>query len=213
MKGVINRYNQPSIKQDNLEPMETSMTNSSRRLSNRGKSISAIVKTTVASIAVLVGATATSQADVERYPFPGGNAPISQAVEISNIDGLVFLSGATPLPADPSAEIGERAYYGDTRTQTLSVFNRIKENLEDKGLDMGDIIKLTVFLVGDPDNDGFMDRDGFTEAYLQFFGTAEQPNLPARSAFQIASLSRPLMFVEIEAIAVRDLPGTIIRDR
>lgn len=189
------------------------MSNSSRRLSNRGKSISAIARTTVASIAVLVGATAASQADVERYPFPGGNAPISQAVEISNIDGLVFLSGATPLPADPSAEIGERAYYGDTRTQTLSVFNRIKENLEDKGLDMGDIIKLTVFLVGDPDNDGFMDRDGFTEAYLQFFGTTEQPNLPARSAFQIASLSRPLMFVEIEAIAVRDLPGTIIRDR
>jgi len=188
------------------------MSNSFPRLVKRGHSISALVKSTAATLAVQFGMVATSHADVERYPFPGGNAPISQAVEISNIDGLVFLSGATPLPADPTAEIGERAYYGDTRTQTLSVFNRIKENLESKGLDMGDIIKLTVFLVGDPDNGDFMDRDGFTEAYLQFFGTAEQPNLPARSAFQIASLSRPLMFVEIEAIAVRDLPGTIIQD-
>lgn len=171
------------------------------------------IKSGMIALAVLLGSTAVSHADVERYPFPGGNAQISQAVEISNIDGLVFLSGATPLPADPSAEIGDPAYYGDTKTQTLSVLNRIKENLESKGLGMGDIIKLTVFLVGDPANDGFMDRDGFTEAYVQFFGTEEQPNLPARSAFQIASLSRPLMFVEIEAIAVRDYPGEIVEGR
>jgi enamine deaminase RidA (YjgF/YER057c/UK114 family) len=83
------------------------------------------------------------------------------------------------------------------------VFERIKENLESKGLEMGDIIKLTVFLVGVPENDNIMDRPGFQEAYEMYFGTAEQPNLPARSAFQIAGLSQPRMFVEIEAIAVR----------
>jgi len=41
------------------------------------------------------------------------------------------------------------------------------------------------------------------EAYVQYFGTKEQPNLPARSAVQIAGLVGPLMFVEIEAITAR----------
>jgi len=41
------------------------------------------------------------------------------------------------------------------------------------------------------------------EAYTMYFGTEEQPNLPARSALQVAALVRPLMFVEIEAITVR----------
>ncbi len=145
-----------------------------------------------------------SYADVTRYPLPGGSTfPISQAVEVTADTGLVFLSGATPLVANASVGVGHRDYYGDTKTQTISAMNRIKENLESKGLELGDIIKLTVFLVGDPAKDGVMDRDGFMEGYVEFFGTAEQPNLPARSAFQIARLSQPLMFVEIEAIAAR----------
>ena len=146
-----------------------------------------------------------SHADVTRYPLPNGSTfPIAQAVEVTAGTGLVFLSGATPLPADGSAGVGNPAYYGDTRTQTISVLNRIKENLKDKGMEMGDIIKLTVFLVGDPANGDVMDFAGFMEGYTQFFGTSEQPNLPARSAFQIARLGQPLMFVEIEAIAARD---------
>ncbi len=145
-----------------------------------------------------------SYADVTRYPLPGGSTfPISQAVEVTAGTGLVFLSGATPLPADTSVEVGNPDYYGDTRTQTISVMNRIKENLEEKGLGIGDIVKLTVFLVGDPANGDVMDFAGFMEGYTEFFGTAEQPNLPARSAFQIARLGQPLMFVEIEAIAAR----------
>jgi len=86
----------------------------------------------------------------------------------------------------------------------MSVLSKIEQNLEGMGLEMGDVIKLQVFLVGDPANDGIMDFAGFMEAYVQFFGTDEQPNLPSRSAFQIARLGAPLMFVEIEATAVRD---------
>ena len=57
---------------------------------------------------------------------------------------------------------------------------------------------MTVYLVGDPAKGGRMDFDGFMAAYTQFFGTKEQPNLPARSTVQVAGLVAPGMLVEIE---------------
>lgn len=41
------------------------------------------------------------------------------------------------------------------------------------------------------------------EGYTQFFGTAEQPNLPARSAMIVDQLVNPNWLVEIEVTAVR----------
>ena len=144
------------------------------------------------------------QADVNRIPLPNNSTfPISQAVEVTS-GSLVFLSGVTPAVANPQAGAGTPTYYGNTQTQTISVLQRLQANLEAMGMGLGDIIKLTVFLVGDPASNGQMDFSGFMAGYTQFFGTTEQPNLPARSAFQIAALTQPLMFVEIEAIAVRD---------
>jgi len=175
-----------------------------RTKSASGNQIAIVVSKAVVLLVFAAFGSSLSYADVTRYPLPNGSTfPIAQAVEVTADTGLVFLSGATPLAADSSAGVGNPAYYGDTKTQTISVFNRIKENLEEKGLEIGDIIKLTVFLVGDPANDNVMDFAGFMEGYTEFFGTAEQPRLPARSAFQIARLGQPLMFVEIEAIAAR----------
>ncbi|MGB3769286.1 MAG: hypothetical protein WA947_22230 [Phormidesmis sp.] len=45
---------------------------------------------------------------------------------------------------------------------------------------------------------------GFMAGYTQFFGTEEQPNLPSRSAMQIAGLVNPGWLVEIEVVAVRE---------
>ncbi len=36
--------------------------------------------------------------------------------------------------------------YGDTKTQTVGVLNRIKQILEGQGLGMADVIKMQVFL-------------------------------------------------------------------
>lgn len=63
---------------------------------------------------------------------------------------------------------------------------------------------MTVFLVGDPEIDGRMDFAGFMRAYTKYFGTDEQPKLPARSAVQIAGLAGgPNMLVEIEVVIAR----------
>ena len=84
------------------------------------------------------------------------------------------------------------------------MLGKFESSLETLGLDFGDVVKMTVFLVGDPEMDGKMDFSGFMKAYTTYFGTEEQPNLPARSAFQIAGLAGgPGMLVEIEMVLAR----------
>lgn len=86
----------------------------------------------------------------------------------------------------------------------MSVFKSFESSLKDLGLSFGDAIKMTVFLVGDPAMDGKMDFSGFMKAYTQYFGTEEQPNLPARSAVQIAGLAGgPGMLVEVEMVLAK----------
>src|ERR1700680_4006624 len=148
-------------------------------------------------------------ADVGGYPLMGGSKfPIARAVEIPAGTTLVFHSGMTPSPKDPNAPQGTPAYWGDTTSQALSAFANIKASLDDMGLNFGDVVKMLVFLVADPANkDGHMDFQGFMKAYTQYFGTAEQPNLPARSAVQVAGLAAPGMLVEIEVILAKKVPA------
>jgi enamine deaminase RidA (YjgF/YER057c/UK114 family) len=142
---------------------------------------------------------------VTHYPLLGDSKfPIARAVEVPAGTTLVFHSGTVPSPQDPTAPKGTPAYWGDTHTQALSVFANLKKSLDTLGLGYGDVVKMTVFLVADPAmRDGSMDFKGFMDAYTQFFGTAEQPSLPARSAVQVAALAAPGMLVEVEVILAR----------
>jgi enamine deaminase RidA (YjgF/YER057c/UK114 family) len=116
----------------------------------------------------------------------------------------LYLSGQLADPVKPAdAATGAPASYGDTKTQAFSVFTKIRTLLKAQGLDMKDVVKMTVFLAGDPQNGGKLDFAGLQASYTQFFGTAEQPNKPARSAMQVAALVAPWALVEIEVIAVR----------
>ena len=152
-------------------------------------------------------AAAASAGEVVRYPLPNNSTfPIARAVEVPAGTTLVFHSGVTPAPKDAQAPVNTPAYWGDTKTQALSAFARLKESLDGMGLGFGDVVKMTVFLVADPAGDGRMDFKGFMEAYTQFFGTAAQPKLPARSAVQVAALAAPGMLVEIEVILARPAP-------
>jgi len=151
---------------------------------------------------LLLGAHA--QADVMRHPLPNNSTfPIAQAVEVSAGTTLVYHSGTLPGPANPDADQGSRAYWGDTEAQANSVFERMEASLDNLGLSFGDVVKMTVFLVGDPELDGRMDFAGFMRAYSKHFGTEAQPNKPARSAIQVAALARPNVFIEIEVVLAR----------
>jgi enamine deaminase RidA (YjgF/YER057c/UK114 family) len=133
-----------------------------------------------------------------------GNAPgrpILTSVEVPASKNLVFLSGQVPSAVNPDAP-REQQTLGDMETQTMSVLKKIDEHLKSIGLTMGDIVKAQAFLVADPVT-GKVDRDGFNKAFAQYFGTDAQPNKPTRSAFVIAGLGSPTMFVEIEVMAVR----------
>jgi len=160
------------------------------------------MKTVIQAALVLVSGFVF--AEVHRYPLPNNSTfPISQAVEVKAGTTLIYHSGTVPGAANPEAERFSREFWGDTRTQAISVFKRIEGSLKEKGLGMGDVIKMTVFLVGVPEKGGRMDFSGFMEAYTQYFGTKEQPNLPARSAVAVAGLARPGMLVEIEVVLAR----------
>ena len=140
--------------------------------------------------------------DVVRHKYPGSDFPIAMAVEVPAGKKLVFVSGSGPAVADKSAKPDSPAAYGDTQAQTLSVLEQIDANLKKIGLTMKDVVKMQVFLVGDPAKEGRMDFAGFMQGYRKHFGTPEQPNLPARTTVQVAALPNPGWLVEIEVTAV-----------
>jgi enamine deaminase RidA (YjgF/YER057c/UK114 family) len=149
-----------------------------------------------------IGASGGRAQGVEvKHLQPNAGAAIADGVWAGD---TLYLSGQVASPVTPAdAAKGTPAAYGDTKTQALSALTKIRKLLQAQGLDMKDVVKMTVFLAGDPDKGGKLDFAGLQASYTQFFGTKEQPNKPARSAVQVAALVAPWALVEIEVIAVR----------
>lgn len=146
-------------------------------------------------------AVSCSASEVVRHTNPPP-AIILGSVKLPPGAEIVMVSGQLAAPIDPTKTDNIEAY-GDTKTQTISVLKKIKTILAKQGYAMSDIVKLTVFVVGDPKLEGRMDFAGFNDGYKQFFGTAENPNLVARSTIQVAALVAPGFLIEIEAIAAK----------
>jgi enamine deaminase RidA (YjgF/YER057c/UK114 family) len=127
-------------------------------------------------------------------------SPILSSAQVPAGHRLVYVSGTVPDVADASAPAGSVQRYGDTAAQTRSVLRKIEAELARHGLGLGDIVMMRVFLVAPP-GQGRMDFGGMMTAYREFFGTAAQPNRPARSTMQVAGLVDPGWLVEIEATA------------
>lgn len=149
------------------------------------------------AMAVNAGLAGPGSAQVVRLGAPA--AAIASAVATPAGYRTLYVSGQTPAPLKPGAP----AEFGDTKTQTLSVLGKIRDILVSQGMDMSDVVMMRVYLVGDPAKGGQMDFAGMMEAYKTFFGTAEQPNKPARVTVQVAALVAPGMLSEIEVQAVK----------
>ncbi|WP_426013997.1 RidA family protein [Caulobacter sp. DWR2-3-1b2] len=130
-------------------------------------------------------------------------SPISSVVVAPAGYETIYVSGMTPPALDAKGDTALPATFGDTKTQTLGVLTRIQDALKAQGADMGDVVMMRVLLVGDPAKGGKMDFPGMMEAYKTFFGTATQPNKPARITSQVVSLVAGGMLVEIEVQAVK----------
>lgn len=155
-------------------------------------------------LALILATASIAQAEtVIRHAIPNSTLPIALAVEVPANQTVVYLSGQVPDVTNPNAPEESIEAYGDTKTQTLSVLTKIDAILRGLNLTMSDVVKMQVFLVGNPSQGDQMDFTGFMEGYTQFFGTTAQPNLPARSTMQVSRLVRPGWLVEIEVAAVR----------
>ena len=147
--------------------------------------------------ALLASVPAQSQ-DVRR--LGPAEFPIATSVEVPAGSRLVYVSGTVPDPAAAEAPAGSVERYGDTATQTRSILRKIEAALRAHGLGLGDVVMMRVFLVAPPGQPR-MDFAGMMTAYREYFGTAVQPNRPARSTMQVAGLVDPGWLVEIEATA------------
>lgn len=150
--------------------------------------------------AAMVTSAGAARAQVVVKHIQDDKSPIAKGVWAGD---TFYLSGQLASPVTPAdAAKGTAAEYGDTKAQSASVFQKIQAALKEQGLDMKDVVKMTVFLGPDPKT-GKLDFAGMQSEYVKYFGTAEQPNKVARSAFQVAALAAPWALVEIEVIAVK----------
>ncbi len=166
--------------------------------------MTSFLKTTALLAAALIATPALAKPIVRHTNPPP--AIILGGVTIPPGAEIVMLSGQLANPIDPAKTDSIEAY-GDTKTQTVSTLAKIKAALAKLGYSMSDVVKLTVFVAGDPKLGGKMDFAGFNAGYKEFFGTPENPNLVARSTVQVAALAGPNFLIEIEAIAAKAPPG------
>lgn len=158
----------------------------------------------VASVVALASTSATAH-DIIRHAQP--NVPVATSVLVPAGVDLIFVSGMLPDVADPTAPMGSVERLGDTATQAKSVLGKIARELEGFGLTMADIVRMNVFLVGDPRKNGEVDLQGLMQAYIHLYGMrALEKNLPARTTVQVAGLPAAGALVEIEVIAARHAP-------
>ena len=161
-----------------------------------------LLKVLAAGAAVaLLAASAQAQTKIEHNADP--KAAIASSVFVPSGYDTLYVSGMTPPVIDQAAPKGTKASFGDTKTQTMGVLQRLEDELKAHGFSFADVVQMRVYMVGDPDMGGKMDFAGMMAAYTTKFGTADQPNKPARVTSQVASLVGPGQMVEIEVQAAK----------
>ena len=117
---------------------------------------------------------------------PGAIGPYSQGFEVN---GIVYTSGQIPV----NPKTGEVP--ADVTAQARQSLDNVKAIVEAAGLNVGDIVKTTVFV---KDLNDFATVNATYEAFF----TEHNATFPARSCVEVARLPKDVK-IEIEAIAVR----------
>jgi len=138
--------------------------------------------------------TLASAKDVVRV-YGNPNSPIASLTYVPAGSDIAFVSGTTPGAQGQPQPVG-------TEAQTLDVLTKIDGLLKAQGMTMGDVVMMRVFLGVDPDKGGHADRAGMNNAFKTFFGTAAQPNKPARTTVAVTDMAAG-SFVEIDAMAAK----------
>ena len=166
-----------------------------------------------ASADVLVPAgqeVTVSPTEITRILEPNANSPYIESLAVPPGYTTFYISGTNPPPMIPAqGRAGEPGYkaavWGDIFQQTESLLELHKKNLAKMGLTFGDVIQAHVFMAPDPAaNQGIRFAD-MNSVWLKYFGTAGQPNKPARSTFKVASLAAGGSLLEVEFIAVKKI--------
>jgi enamine deaminase RidA (YjgF/YER057c/UK114 family) len=150
----------------------------------------------LAGTILLAAGPKASAADIDRIYGPNAMSPIAAGVKVPAGYDTYYISGALPSPVTPAAP-GTPANYGDITQQTRSVLDNLKATMDKMGVGFGDVVAAHVFL--DPTAD-FM---AMNKVWATEFGTAAQPNKPARAAFRTNALVLPGALLEIEFVAAK----------
>lgn len=113
---------------------------------------------------------------------PAAIGPYSQAVRFGK---FLFISGQIPINPDTNETVK-----GSIEDQTTQVISNIKAILESAGMDLGDVVKTTLFLKS------LEDFDKVNNVYKIYF----KDNPPARSTVEVSRLPKDAN-IEIEVIA------------
>ena len=123
--------------------------------------------------------------------------PVGAYPHARKVGNLLFLSGVGPRERGtkiiPGVELdaeGNIVSY-DIEKQCRSVFNNIKNILEDSGSSWANIVDVTVFLTNMKD-----DFKTYNKIYAQYF----KENQPCRTTIEIKSLPTPIA-IELKVIA------------
>jgi enamine deaminase RidA (YjgF/YER057c/UK114 family) len=108
------------------------------------------LRTLLLLAALSAGVSISARAEIVRHPIPNSTFPIAQVVQVTGNVTTYYVSGQVPPAVNKDADPSAVAAYGDIKTQTVGVLNRIKGILEGLGLSMGDVVKMQVFLVHSP---------------------------------------------------------------
>jgi len=138
--------------------------------------------------------------EVVRYDNPSSS--ILRGFELPADKKLFVTSGLVSLPNDTTKAERTLERYGDTYTQSKGCLKRINDLLSEAGLAMSDVIFLRVYVAPDPNKEDQHDFPGWFEAYGEYFNNDNNPNKVARSTLGVATLARPYLLVEVEAVAV-----------